>query len=92
MGAEAARRAVRRRGVRPQVHAVHRRAEGQRQPRRRLPGPRHPHDQDALAGEAVLVAQAHQRTFSVDRATSASRMLMIQNRTMILGSDHPSFS
>jgi hypothetical protein len=28
----------------------------------------------------------------VDSAMSASTMLMIQNRTMIFGSDHPSFS
>ena len=34
----------------------------------------------------------HQRTLRVERATSASTTLMIQNRTMILGSDHPSFS
>ena len=35
---------------------------------------------------------AHQRTLRVERATRASRMLMIQNRTMIFGSLHPSFS
>ena len=43
----------------------------------------HAHDQHVLS---------HYRSFSVESATSARMMLMIQNRTMILGSDQPFFS
>ena len=41
---------------------------------------------------ATLEARRAQRSFRVERATRARMMLMIQNRTMILGSDHPFFS
>ena len=74
--------------VRSQVDAGNLGTSRNRQARSGLTGPPEPHDEYAPA------VQYHrcQRSFRVESATSANTTLMIQKRTMILGSDQPSFS
>ena len=75
------------RRVRPQIRGRDRGALGQRQAGRRRAGARQTHHEHPLA-----VQTPHQRTLSVVKATRASRMEMIQKRTMIFGSLQPFFS
>src|SRR5690606_31752885 len=69
----------------PRVAVVdpHRGAEITEQARRRDPALAHPDD------ERVAWKRERHRSFSVARATRASMMLMIQNRTMTFGSAQP---
>ncbi len=72
-------------------------AQVQQQTRGLLAGAGHAHHQGAAhpaqGGEIQRCRRdSFHRILTVDRATRASRMLMIQKRTMILGSLQPSFS
>ena len=75
------------RHTRSGVHGAHVSTTRLCQPAHGLAGDSQAYDTNGLPEEVHIYL-----SFSVDRATSASRMLMIQNRTMIFGSDHPRFS
>ena len=79
-------RALDRLGVSALIGARHDRSGLEREPSRGDAALSHPDDEHAMAGEI------RHRTFSVESATSASMIEMIQNRTMIFGSLQPFFS